>query len=82
MTLELKLKRAVLNCAVDITLKRIQRSPERCARNLIELGLAAHPKKMGKAEIEAFYGTLLQMCKSGDCQGVREAFFQTFTPDS
>jgi hypothetical protein len=38
MLLEMKLKKAAMLAALDITLARMQKSPERCARNLLELG--------------------------------------------
>ena len=38
LTLENKLKKVAVCAAVDITLRGKDRSPERCARNLLELG--------------------------------------------
>ncbi len=78
MTLELKLKRAALNAAVDIALKGLKKSPERCARNLIELGTTAFPDAVNKADKEILYDKLLYLCKKIDTEAAKELFFSTF----
>ena len=63
MALEHKLKYAALNAAVDITLKGIKRSPERCARNLIELGLSAFPNSINEAQKDVLYNNFYDLVK-------------------
>ena len=79
MTLELerKIKRAVLNTAVESALKGMDKSPERCARNLVELGLTALPGNLGKGE-DDIYNELLSLCRNGDNQGAKALFFAAF----
>ena len=78
MTLEFKLKKAALNKAVDITLKGINKSPERCARNLIELGLAAFPNSISDTDKDKLYRKLVEVCKKVDVEAVKELFFTNF----
>jgi hypothetical protein len=78
MMLEVKLKQAALKVAVDISLKRMKKSPERCARNLIELGTTAYPDKIPKKDHQNFYQKLLDICKSEDIEEARKLFFETF----
>lgn len=78
MLVEGKLKRVALIAAVDISLKRINKSPERCARNLLELGLNAYPDKLLKKDQSDFYNKLLALCKSEEIQEVRTLFLTTF----
>lgn len=79
MTLELerKIKRAALNAAVELALKRMDKSPERCVRNLVELGLTALPGNPGKGR-DDIYTELLSLCRNGDNQGVKALFFTAF----
>ena len=78
MTLEFKLRKAVLNAAVDITLKGIKKSPERCARNLIELGVSSFPDSISENEKENIYINLLNLCKAMDISSIKELFFTSF----
>ena len=78
MTLEYKLKKAALFAAVELTLRRMRRSPERCARNLIELGIAAFPGKIQKNEVNATYHEFLSICQNADAEAARELFFKVF----
>lgn len=78
MLLEMRLKKAAVIAALDISLKRMYRSPERCARNLMELGLGAFPDKLSAREQSAVLEELLSICKSGDAAKVRELFFTCF----
>lgn len=79
MMLENRLKQVALNVAVDISLKRRKKSPERCTRNLIELGMSAFPDQLTHEEINEFSQKLLMVCKNGDYQETRELFFNTFS---
>lgn len=78
MLVEGKLKKVALIAAVDISLKRISKSPERCARNLLELGLSAYPDKVLKEEQAQLYTKLLILCKNGDAQETKNLFITTF----
>lgn len=78
MIVEGKLKRVALIAAVDINLKRISKSPERCARNLLELGLTAYPDKLMKTDQNEFYNRLLLLCKNGDVQSTKDLFISKF----
>jgi len=78
MILETKIKQAVLLVAVDINFKRIKKSPERCARNLMELGMNTFPNKIDQNQYNNFSQKLVLLCKNSDAQGVRELFIQIF----
>lgn len=78
MMLENKLKQVALLAAVDISLKRMKKSPERCARNLMELGLCAYPDRITGKERSDLFQKLILLCKGGDIQEVRNTFIQTF----
>lgn len=78
MLVEGKLKRVALIAAVDISLKRIYKSPERCARNLLELGINAYPDRLLKKDQNEFYNKLLILCKNEETQGARDLFLSTF----
>lgn len=78
MMLEVKLKQTALKVAVDISLRRMKKSPERCARNLVELGTTAYPDKISKKDRQNFYQKLLDICKSEDIEEARKLFFYTF----
>ena len=81
MILESKIKQAALLVAVDISFKRIKRSPERCARNLMELGINTFPNKISKNQYDDFSQKLILLCKNGDAQGARELFIHVFFQD-
>lgn len=78
MLVEGKLKRVALIAAVDISLKRISKSPERCARNLLELGLNAYPDRLLKKDQNDFFNQLLKLCKNEEIQEARDLFLSTF----
>ena len=73
-----KLKKAAVLAALDINLKRMHRSPERCARNLMELGLTAFPDKLSKQDQSELLQKLLTACKSKDALKIRELFLLNF----
>ncbi len=78
MLLEMKLKKAAIIAALDITLARMQKSPERCARNLLELGLTTYPGKLNKKQQNEMSQILLELCRKGDAVGAREIFLTGF----
>ena len=81
MILESKIKQAALLVAVDISFKRIKRSPERCARNLMELGINTFPNKITQNQYDDFSQKLILLCKKNDAQGARELFKKIFFQD-
>ena len=78
MILESKIKQVALLVAVDISFKRIKKSPERCARNLMELGNNTFPNKLTKDQYADFSQQLILLCENKDAQGARELFIQIF----
>jgi len=78
MILESKIKQAALLVAVDISFKRIKKSPERCARNLMEIGINTFPNKITSYQYDDFLEKLISLCKNSDAQGARELFVQIF----
>jgi len=78
MTLEKKLKNATLNFALDIILKRSKKSPERCARNMIELGILNFPESVEKMNKEVLYKKFLNSCKSLELSQIKIVFFDIF----
>ena len=78
MMLESRLKQAALNTAVDVSLKRMKKSPERCARNLLELAITAYPGKISKKDRPDFYQKLLDICKREAAEEAKSLFFSTF----
>ena len=78
MLLESKIKQAALLVAVDISFRRIKKSPERCARNLMEIGINTFPDKLAKKEYDSFLQELIFLCKDSDAQGARELIIKIF----
>ncbi len=76
--LESRLKQAALNAAVDISLKRMKKSPKRCARNLLELAITAYPDKIMKKDRSDFYLKLLDICKRESAEEAKILFYNTF----
>lgn len=76
-----KIKQTAVLVALDIHIRRIKKSPERCARNLIELGTNAFPDKINKKEQEDLLKELLSICKKEEIQNARELFIKTFLPE-
>ncbi|MGN0471194.1 MAG: hypothetical protein ACI4GV_09810 [Acutalibacteraceae bacterium] len=62
-----KLKMAALSAATNIIIKNCERSPERCVRNLLELGGKYIDRKQSK-EI------LFELCKTGDKEKLKQTF--------
>ena len=72
------IKKAAVIAALDLILSRVQRSPQRCARNLIELGNTSFPDKFLKQEQAEIYQELLFLCKNKDIVKARELFLLLF----
>jgi len=81
MLLESKIKQAAILAAVDIRLKKIKHSPERCSRNLLELGIIAYPGKLSKQEQSVFLEQLMNFCKNENSAEAKNLFINTFLKD-
>lgn len=73
-----KIKKAAVTAALDIRLARMRQSPERCARNLMELGLNSFPDKLSREEQHDIFQKLMFYCKEKDVQKAREFFMKSF----
>lgn len=71
-------KSIVININIDYILKSITKAPERCARNIVELGLASTIKDNLKAQKDLLYNKLLTILKSENISEIKEWFFKTF----
>ena len=80
-SLEIRLKNAVLDVKLDNILRGIARSPERCARNLVDLGKSVSPKELTRIEYRLLYDEFLRLGISSDIEGTKRNFFRHFTPD-
>lgn len=67
----MKLKQAVFDMAVDLTLKNIKRDPVRCARNLSELIAKTYPEKKDEVKSKTFLNNLINLCKQNDTEQLR-----------
>lgn len=72
------LKAIIIDVNIDLLLKNITKSPTRCARNIIELGLSSTINDSLKARKDELYNTLLSILKTGNIENIKNWFFQTF----
>lgn len=72
------LKAIIINVNIDLLLKNITKSPTRCARNIIELGLSSTLNDNLKTRKDELYHTLLDILKTGNIENIKNWFFQTF----
>jgi len=72
------IKKAALMAALDITLKRMHRSPQRCARNIMELGISAFPNKLSEEDKAVLIQSLFDACKHQDAVLAKELFCNSF----
>lgn len=80
-SLEIRLKTAVLDVKLDHILRGIAKSPERCARSLVDLGKSISPKELTRIEYRLLYSEFLKLCASSDIEGTKKNFFRHFNPD-
>ncbi len=73
-----EIKKAAVLAAVDIALKRMNRSPKRCARNITELGINAFPNRFTKEEHPLIQEEFLSACKAKDPIKTKELFISCF----
>ncbi|MDP4119949.1 MAG: hypothetical protein Q8876_02700 [Bacillota bacterium] len=81
MTLELKLKKAMLTKAIELIVKN-GKSPERCARSLIELGKKAYPNTLSKTELKVFSDQLTSLYNNNEIDMIQKLFFSTFISEN
>lgn len=73
-----EIKKAAVLAAVDIALKRMNRSPQRCARNMTELGINAFPNRFSKEDYPLIQKEFLSACKAKDPIKTKELFISYF----
>ena len=73
-------ERITLNITIPIILRSRKKAPERCARNLMELGenMVVGVNTAKKHEI---YTTLLQLCIDGTQQQIIDYFYKIYIQD-
>ena len=71
-------KAIIISINIDNILKNITKAPKRCARNIIELGLATTFKDNLKLKKELSYNNLLTFIAQCKLKEIKEWFFDTF----
>lgn len=71
-------KAIIIDINIDLLLKNITKAPSRCARNIIELGLASTFKENLKLQKDLLYQNLLTLLEKGNGLEIKEWFFKTF----
>ena len=71
-------KSVIIGINIDLILKNITKSPSRCARNIIELGLASNIKDNLKLQKDLLYNNLMVLFDKGNISDIKEWFFKTF----
>ena len=79
MPLDLQIKLVAFKIAMDVTLKGMNRSPERCTRNLLELIESSYPEKIDFYDKDALYATILGYCKNSDSKTAKETILNIIT---
>ncbi len=72
------LKAVIIDVNIDLLLKNITKSPTRCARNIIELGLSSTFNENLKAKKDELYHNLLEILETHNIEKIKKWFFQTF----
>ncbi|MGB4659354.1 MAG: hypothetical protein WBI07_09245 [Mobilitalea sp.] len=78
MIIEGKVRNVTLVLAADVCLRRMAKSPYRCTRNLIELGMSAFPEKLSDQEQYDLSHELLTACKNKDAVQAKALFVSSF----
>lgn len=71
-------KSIIISVNIDMLLKNTTKSTERCARNIIELGLASTLKENLKLQKELLEKNLITLLKVGNAIEIKQWFFKTF----
>ncbi len=77
MRLEYKIKKVALTTAIDFSEKRMLKSPERYARNLVEFAQSTYPNVLSNKEATILIAQLIPLCYEKDAQKIRELIYRT-----
>lgn len=72
-----KYQTIMLEIAIPIILRNRKRSPERCVRNLMELGEKVSSSTL-HVQKDRIYEELLKLCKGDEQQAILEYFYDIF----
>lgn len=72
-----KVKNIALDKMISIILRNSDKSPERCTRNLLELGSTLR-KDSSKAKDCTIYQAFLELCKHNEINQIKELFYHIF----
>lgn len=72
MIIESKIKYSVFKLALEITLKGIEKNPQRCARNVIELIKNSYPGVLSAEQESELYSLVTKSAKNEDISCIRE----------
>lgn len=78
MKINMNIQQTAILTAVDIRLAHLDRSPKRCARNLMELGQKSSSHKLSSTEKIAVWNLLLTLCQNEDLNAIKDLFINTF----
>ncbi len=72
-----KVKNIAVNKTINIILRNMEKSPERCARNLIELGdhISRNEDKIRQHQL---YQAFIVLCMKNDKFAVKNLFYNSF----
>lgn len=71
-------KSIIISINIDNILKNITKSKTRCARNIIELGLASTLKDNLKLQKDLLQKNLMILLDQGNVNEIKDWFFKTF----
>ncbi|BCN29155.1 hypothetical protein [Anaeromicropila herbilytica] len=71
------IKYIAMEKTLNIILRSSKRSPERCARNLLELGSGINNTK-GNIGKDTLYPLFLDLCKQNNKDEIKKLFYQSF----
>ena len=72
MIIESKIKYSVFKLALEITLKGIEKNPQRCARNVIELIKNSYPGILNAEQESELYSLVTKSAINEDISCIRE----------
>ena len=72
-----KYQTIMLEIAIPIILRNRKRSPERCVRNLMELGEKVSSSSIHVSK-DRIYHNLLELCKGDEQQAILDYFYDVF----
>lgn len=75
---EIRIMTVTLSIKLDRILRGINRSPQHCVRNLIELGRGVSAQELTKLQYQALYQQFLSYCISADPSAIKNLFLNQF----